>query len=156
MSNHPDTATTYVMVPVPADLTVEVQQYVVRLMWSSTSMTLWTTDALLELFAKVDDRARLVLRSVAVAKLSDQEVEDVAMAQSAQIGVRELLGLVREINDSGDPTYVDLIVFRRMNVTEPSGEVRQRRWATMIEEHARRVLEADDDHRRRTPVRGPG
>lgn len=129
---------TTVMVPVPHELVVEVQQYVVRLQWLSVGVQAWSTEQLVELLGSVDGDTVTLLRTVATAKVtSDREVLDTEAARRMGVSVREVAGLVREINDGGPPGLLDLVVLQRSD--DPTTVERR---LMMIEEHAVRVLEA--------------
>jgi hypothetical protein len=134
-----------VLVPVPADMVGLVGQEVMRLQWMAQGVAQpWTHDDLVDLLTEADELVTTLVRSAARYELDGKVLVDVEVAEHLGIGTRELAGIIREVNDTGPPGVLDLLVLHRGH--HDGGLVREVR---MMREHARRVEEAVPFARRR-------
>ena len=84
------------MVPVPQELEERVQHY---LNWrvSSAADADWSEDSVAELYGRLDDASRTVVRTVAQGAVDDEPVTVGRAAQAAGTTTREALGIVLEL-----------------------------------------------------------
>ena len=135
----------YVLVPVPEELVARVGHETLRLTWMKQGVAQpWSVDELIDLILESDELVTALVRSAARAEIDHRALLDVDVAEHLGISIRELAGIIREVNDSGRPGVLDLLLLQRV---ETDGEwVREVR---MMVEHARRVEEAVVAARRR-------
>ena len=99
----------YVMVPVPEELTTQVDQY---LRWNVGDLPpdFWPQDAIRGFVDSLDEQARTLLLHVAVAAEQVVPVSVRATAEATGCSVREALGIMMELNDAargaGGPVFI--------------------------------------------------
>jgi hypothetical protein len=91
-----------------------------------------------------DELVTNLVRSAARAEVEHRRLDYVYVAEQLGISTRELAGIIREVNDSGPPGVLDLLLLHR-----EQGEGEVVREVRMMGEHARRVEEAAPIARRR-------
>jgi hypothetical protein len=133
----------YVMLPVPEEHLQEAMEAVLRII-TRANMVPWDEESFGEFFASVDEPVRAVCSIVAKAALSDKRIADRDAARVAELGVREVLQIAREVNklakDSGRP---DVLALRTVPTIQPNGRTRQQRMLSMDPEVAQLVKAAE-------------
>src|SRR4051794_18228755 len=87
------------MVPVPEEFVVDVMQHVARLV-AKASVVPWDEGAGVALFEEVDEACRSVLSIAARNTTAGKELSDDDAAAALELNVREIRGIVREINEA--------------------------------------------------------
>jgi hypothetical protein len=133
----------YVLVPVPEDNVQDVMQFVVRLM-SQASIEPWTEESIVQLFETIDEPGRALLSVVAQSALGGKPITEGDAATMIEMNWREVMGILRELNDVATAEAHPAIIGRRV-VTEtlPNGRTRDVRVLTMTDEVAQFVHAAD-------------
>lgn len=122
----------YVMVPVPEEHVKEAMEAVLRIS-ARASITDWDAAAVAELFGAVDEVARSVLSAVARSVISKGPIPDAEVAASIEISQREVLGVVRELNElAAQKAHPALVGVQQISEMLPNGRVIEQRVLTMI------------------------
>jgi hypothetical protein len=141
----------YVMVPVPEEHAVEIMEHIVNVV-ARASVEPWDTESFMKLFAETDEATRSVLSVVARGVLAGRDVVDTAVAQSIQLGVRELFGIVREVNDvAKEGGRQHLISINQVSEALPNGRIREQRLLSMSNPIAALVGMAEQAERETNP-----
>jgi hypothetical protein len=133
----------YVMVPVPEEYVEEVMQFVLRSR-ARESITYWSAEEIAALYAEVDEPTRSLLAYAARASLSGSDLPETEAARRIELTQREVLGILRELNDRardlGRPTIIG-----RKSITEalPSGRTADVRVFYMADDVAAMVHEVE-------------
>lgn len=133
----------YVMVPVPEEHVEEAMSLILRITARARQLP-WDTEALEAVFEHADEPTKSVLSAVARSTLSGTIVSDHSTADAIELPQRELLGIVRELNeraiaDSRPP----LIIVRQENEVLPNGRTREQRMLSMDHELATMVRDVE-------------
>jgi hypothetical protein len=133
----------YVMVPVPEEHVQDVMQFVLREV-AKASLEPWDEGSVSELFHDVDEACRSLLAYTARAAVSGTDITEAQAADAMQLRQREVVGLVRELNELAAKASRPVLVATR-TVTEalPNGRTAEKRVLTMSDEVARLVREAE-------------
>jgi hypothetical protein len=133
----------YVMVPVPEEHVEEAMQLILRLVARSRLVD-WEQDDLNALFAEVDEPTKSVLSAIAKSASSGSPMVDHALAESIELQQREVLGIIRELNErSQRESRGPLIIVRMENEVLPNGRTREVRRLDMDNDLALLVREAE-------------
>lgn len=136
----------YVMVPVPADHVQQVMEHVVRLMHES-STTPWDAETVAELFESIDEPSRALLSTVAQGVLEGASPTEPDVVATIELDWREVLGVMRELNEIARGESHPPLVLRRTTVeTLPNGRTREVRVLDMSKDVAQLVNTADRAH----------
>jgi len=137
---------TYVMVPVPEDQVQEVMQYVLRLI-NRASIEPWDEASVTDFFQSVDEPTRALLSAVAASTLRDEPIRESDAVSAIQMNRREMIGIMREVNDLARETGRPALVQTRTVEEEfANGRTREVRVLAMADDVARFVVEADRRH----------
>jgi hypothetical protein len=118
----------WVMVPVPEELAEEVQVLLMRLMFRA-NMPDWDLESLRAHADQLDDDALAVVTTVARASRTVGSVEAEDLTRSLGVGERELLGLVRELNETRITPAPPELVFVRPGPPRTLFMVENTAWA---------------------------
>ncbi len=133
----------YVMVPVPEEHVEEAMQMILRIT-ARARVTEWDQDAVTAVFHEVDEASRSVLSATARSAATGDAITDTAAAETIELSQREVLGIVREINEAARlaerPSLVSIV---QENETLPNGRIREQRKLVMEPEVAAFVREAE-------------
>lgn len=128
------------MVPVPEEHVEEAMQAVLRLV-ARAKITDWDEVSFIEQFRAVDEPTRAVLSLVG---RSSGPVVDQDVADAIEISVREVLGIVRELNERCQAAErPSLVVVRTETETLPSGRTRDQRLLQVADDVSGFVREAE-------------
>jgi hypothetical protein len=89
----------WVMVPVPAEYELSVLERVLVLGMAARGGVTWSPDLLARHFDALAPEPRALARTIARGVVTNQPIEDAELAARLGMSVREVLGLVQEIND---------------------------------------------------------
>lgn len=135
----------YVMVPVPEEHVEEAMQVVLRIA-SRARQAPWDQAGVTEVFLKVDEPTKSVLSTVARAASASGSIADTKVAEAIELPQREVLGIVREVNErvqsDGRPS---LVVIKMDSEVLPNGRTREARLLLMDTEVAALVAQAERD-----------
>lgn len=141
----------YVMVPVPEEHVEEAMQVILRIT-SRARLTEWEADGIAEMFQQVDEPTRAVLSCVARSVLTGEVMSDVDVSRVTELPQREILSIVREVNEVASAESRLAVVIMQMDVQVlPNGRTRDRRVVTMSREVAEMVGEAEKAELRDAP-----
>ena len=127
------------MVPVPDEHVVEVMQYVARLV-ARASVVPWDDEGVADLFDEVDEASRSLLSLVARTVVAGKELSDDDAAQRLELNLREVRGIVRDVNDTAQRTKREpLLGLREATVVLRNGRSVPRRMFAMVEPIARAI-----------------
>lgn len=133
----------YVMVPVPEEHVEEAMQIILRIT-SRSRLEDWDAETVTTLFHEVDEPSRSVLSAVARGTAETGSVADQAVADSIEFTQREVLGIVRELNErAGARTRPSLVMMQQEIETLPNGRTRERRKLSMDPMVAQQVKAAE-------------
>jgi hypothetical protein len=133
----------YVMVPVPEEHVQDVMQFILREV-ARASLEPWDEESVSTLFHDVEEEGRSLLAYVARAIVSGKVITEADAAALLQLRPREMVGLVRDINERAAQVNRPNLVFARM-VTEtlPNGRTAEKRVLSMSDELAPLVRDAE-------------
>jgi hypothetical protein len=133
----------YVMVPVPEEHVEEAMAMILRIS-AKARVIEWDQQSVDAVFHEVDEPSRSVLSATARSALSGSSISDAAAAETIELTQREVLGIVREINEQARlaerPPIVTIV---QEPETLPNGRVREQRKLVMEPEVAAFVREAE-------------
>jgi predicted ATP-dependent protease len=133
----------YVMVPVPEEHVQDVMQFVLREM-ARASLEAWDEKSVSELFHEVDEASRSLLAYTARASMSGTDITEGQAADMMQLRQREVVGIVRELNEratkANRPT---LVTTRTVTETLPNARTVEKRVLWMSDEVAPLVRDAE-------------
>lgn len=128
----------WVMVPVPEELTEQVQALLLGLSYKS-ALAQWDDDTIGEHMLSLEAEPLGVLCAVAGGVVDGEPIEDVQVAETFKVSVREVYGLVREANDVAGGAARGDLVHARYEVVEDQGGSRGRRVLYMLGGYAAMV-----------------
>lgn len=121
----------YVMVPVPEEHVQEAMQAVLRIV-ARAAVSEWTMDSLSELFGGLDEAAKGVVSGVARATLVRGSVVDHDLAKQVEISQREVIGVIRDVNDQASKAAHPALVGSQTIVESlPNGRTQEQRYLSM-------------------------
>lgn len=131
------------MVPVPEEHVEEAMAMILRIT-RTARVEPWDQESVTTLFNEVDEASRSVLSAVARGTIKGDPVTDVAVADSIELTQREILGIVRELNEqvaeTSQPAPITVVMVAE---TLPNGRTREQRTLTMDAEVAELVRAAE-------------
>lgn len=117
----------YVMVPVPEEHVQEAMEAVLRIA-QRASLVEWDEQAISDLYQELDEAAKAVLSVVTRANAKGETVSDVEVASAVELTQREILGVVREINDRARDQSRPALVITQMTTRKlPNGRTIEQR-----------------------------
>lgn len=141
----------YVMVPVPEEHVEEAMQAVLRIA-SRARQTPWDQAGVTEVFLRVDEPTRSVLSTVARGASAGGSVADTKVAETIEFPQREVLGIVRELNEQVQNDGRSPLVLIKMDTEVlPNGRTREARLLLMDAEVAALVAQAERDEASASP-----
>jgi hypothetical protein len=133
----------YVMVPVPEEHVQDVMQFILREV-ARASLEPWDEGSVSELFHEVDEACRSLLAYTARASMGGTDITEPQAADVMQLRQREVVGLVRELNERATKASRPvLIVTRTVTETLPNGRTADKRVLSMSDEVAPLVRDAE-------------
>lgn len=121
----------YVMVPVPEEHVKEAMEAVLRIT-NRAAIIEWDADAVNELFRSVDEVSRSVMSTVARAVVRNGPLPDVDVAQTIELSNREILGVVRELNElAAASSHPVIVTSQQIEENLPNGRTREQRFLGM-------------------------
>lgn len=133
----------YVMVPVPEEHVEEAMSLILRIAARSRQVP-WDQEAITELFHESDEPTKSVLSAVSRAAAAGTASIDNELADSIELKQREVLGIVRELNEAAaQQSRPPIIVVRMETITLPNGRTREQRILDMGAEMTLLVREAE-------------
>lgn len=133
----------YVMIPVPEEHVEEAMSAVLRII-SRGRLVEWDAASVKQLFDDVDESARALLAITARAMQAGKPVNQNAAAEFTQLSQRELLGIMRELNDRAAADSRPVVLTNQSaSETLPNGRVRETRVFLLSEDVAEWVREAE-------------
>jgi hypothetical protein len=133
----------YVMVPVPEEHVQDVMQFILREI-AKASLEAWDRESVSELFYELDEASRSVLAYTARASMSGTDLTEAQAADTMQLRQREVVGIVRELNERAAKANRPTLVYTRVvSETMPSGRTTEKRVLWMSEEVASVVRDAE-------------
>jgi uncharacterized protein Yka (UPF0111/DUF47 family) len=133
----------YVMVPVPEEHVQDVMQFILREV-SKASLVPWDRESISELFHEVDEAARSVLAYTARASLNGTDITEAQAAEMMQLRQREVVGIVRELNEQATKANrPSLVTTRTVTETLPNGRTKEKRVVSISDEVAPLVRDAE-------------
>jgi hypothetical protein len=133
----------YVMVPVPEEHVQDVMQFILREV-AKASLESWDEESVSALFQEVDEESRSLLAYVARAIMSGKEISEADAADLMQLRQREMVGIMRDLNDRATKANRPALVTpRTVTETLPNGRTTDKRVLVMSEELAPLVRNAE-------------
>ncbi len=133
----------YVMVPVPEEHVEEAMTLILRIAARSRQVP-WDQEAVEAVFQEADEPTKSVLSAVSRAVAAGTTPVDHQLAESIELQQREVLGIIRELNElaaaQGRPP---LVIVRMETVTLPNGRTREQRILDMNAEVTPLLREAE-------------
>ena len=127
----------YVMVPVPEEHVVDVMQHVARLV-ARASVVPWDDETIALVFEEVDEASRSLLSLAARSTTANKDLTDEDAATSLELNVREIKGIVRDLQEiSVREKREPIMALREATVMLRNGRSVQKRLFTMTEPVAR-------------------
>jgi hypothetical protein len=133
----------YVMVPVPEEHVQDVMQFILREV-AKAAQGPWDDESISELFHEVDEASRSLLAYTARASIGGTDITEAQAADMMQLRPREVMGIVRELNElAAKANRPALVVTRTVTETLPNGRTAEKRVLWMSEEVAPLVRAAE-------------
>jgi predicted ATP-dependent protease len=133
----------YVMVPVPEEHVQDVMQFVLREV-AKASQEPWDQESITQLFHEVDEAGRSLLAYAARSVISGKELTENEAADLLQLRLREIAGLVRDLNErAGQANRPNVVLSRVVTETLPNGRTIEKRVLFMSDELAPLVHDAE-------------
>ena len=133
----------YVMMPVPEEHVEDVMQFVLRAI-ARAAIQPWDAESITQVFGEVDEATRSLLAFVARASVEGGELDAADAASKIQLTVREILGIVNELNvRTRDADRPNLIAARNVTDRRPNGRVTEKRVLQMPPDIAQFVRAAE-------------
>ena len=134
-------AITWVMVPVPEELTEQVQVLLYQLRYQAAAGPRWDEEAMGEHLLALAEEPRALLCAVAAGVVAGNPIEDAALAERLGVTVREMFGLVMEANDVTVRPFAGNIIFAVSDeIDDGKGATRRRRVLHMLPSYAAAAL----------------
>jgi hypothetical protein len=141
----------YVMVPVPEEHVEEAMGMILRIA-SRARLAEWEQTEVIAMFEDVDEPTRSVLSAVARSSNAGTTLSDHQIAESIEIPQRELLGIVRELNERAQAASRHPLILVQQDTEQlPNGRIREQRILSMDTELASLVREAERVERAANP-----
>jgi hypothetical protein len=133
----------YVMVPVPEEHVQDVMQFILREV-AKAAQEPWDDESISELFHEVDEASRSLLAYTARASIGGADITEAQAADMMQLRPREVMGIVRELNElAAKAKRPVLVVTRTVTETLPNGRTTEKRVLWVNEEVAPLVRAAE-------------
>lgn len=133
----------YVMVPVPEEHVEEVMQFVLRTV-ARAAMSPWDAESIGALYTEVDELSRAVLAFTARSSVAGKELPESEAAALVQLSQREVVAIMRELNESSrNAERPQLIAQRTIVEALPNGRTQEMRVFAMDPEVAKLVSDAE-------------
>lgn len=133
----------YVMVPVPEEHVEEVMQFILRAI-ARASIQPWDSDSIGRVYEEIDEASRSLLAFVARAVIDGVELSDADAARKIQLSVREVTGIMNELNTiARDEVRPVLITPRLASERLANGRIAEKRMFQMDRDIADLVSEAE-------------
>ena len=133
----------YVMVPVPEEHVEEIMRAILRFQAQARTDP-WDETSIKEMFVKSDEAAKAVMAVVSRGVLSSGKIADQEAADAIEITNREVLGIVRELNEAANELARPAIIHSRMETDVlPNGRMIERRVLSMPPELAVHIRDAE-------------
>jgi hypothetical protein len=133
----------YVMVPVPEEHVQDVMQFVLREV-AKASLEPWDEGSVAELFREVDEASRSLLAYTARASMGGTDITELQVADMMQLRQREVVGLLRELNErAAKANHPTPVITRTVTETLPNGRTAEKRVLSMSDEVALFVRNAE-------------
>ncbi len=141
----------YVMVPVPEEHVEEAMHAVLRIATRARQEP-WDQAAVTDVFHAVDEPTRSVLSAVARGVTASGSIADTRVADAIEYPQREVLGIVREVNervrDEGRPP---LVLVKMDTEVLPNGRTREARHLLMENDVTTFIAQAERDEAASSP-----
>jgi hypothetical protein len=133
----------YVMLPVPEEHVEEVMQFILRAI-ARAAIEPWDAESIGKIFNEVDEASRSLVAFVARASVEGAELDAADAARKIQLTVREVSGIINELNAlTRDSNHPSLINTRMAAERLPNGRVTEKRVLQMDPEVADFVRAAE-------------
>ena len=133
----------YVMVPVPEELTAQVEVFLFQLRGRG-KVAQWDDEAMGRHLLALADEPRAVLSAVAAGVVARSPVDAAQLAEEMQVSLRELFGLVMEANDVTVAPFAGALIFaRRIQADDGAGGKREVRALHMLAGYAHAIAEQE-------------
>lgn len=133
----------YVMIPVPEEHVEEAMAAVLRII-SKGRLNEWDSEAVTKLFEGSDESARALLAIAARSSMAGKPVTQAAAADFVQLSQREIVGIMRELNERAADDSRPVVLFSQAATeTLPNGRVREVQVFKMADDVAAWVREAE-------------
>jgi hypothetical protein len=133
----------YVMVPVPEEHVQDVMQFVLREV-AKASLEPWDEESVTALFHELDEASRSLLAYAARASIGGNDLAEAQAAQMLQLRAREVVGILRELNERANKaSRPALVATRTVTETLPNGRTAERRVLSVTQEVASLVRKAE-------------
>lgn len=141
----------YVMVPVPEEHVEDVMQFVLREV-AKASLEPWDEESVSALFHEIDEASRSLLAYAARAVMTGKELKESEAADLLQLRQREVVGIMRELNErASKANHPALVTTRIVTETLPNGRTTEKRVLWMSDEVAPLVRNAERDELAEVP-----
>jgi hypothetical protein len=137
---------TYVMVPVPEHMVMDVMQQILR--WSRRdSLGEWTEELMTEVFEAIDEPSRALLSISATAQAAGAPITEPNAADAMQMTQREVVSIAKELNETAEQRDLPLFfTFRAETQLLSNGRTQEVRVFPMAPKIAELVLLVDRKH----------
>jgi|Tabmets5t2r1_1033131.scaffolds.fasta_scaffold14573_1 hypothetical protein len=133
----------YVMVPVPEEHVQDVMQFILREV-ARAALEPWDDESVSQLFQEVDEASRSLLAYTARASMGGTDITEAQAADMMQLHQREVIGIVRELNErAAKANRPGLVATRAVTETLPNGRTTEKRVLSMSDEVAPLVRDAE-------------
>jgi hypothetical protein len=127
----------WVMVPVPEEHVQDVMEYVIRTA-TRAQLADWDLESAQDIFLQVDEACRSLLSISARAAAAGKQLRDQEAADFIQLNVREMVGIIREVNEAANAANrPPLLSTTTINEELPNGRLREQRVIVMAPTVAR-------------------
>lgn len=133
----------YVMVPVPEEHVEEAMAMVLRIV-TRARLSPWDQETLNAFFMELDEPSRSVLSAAAKAVVAGAPMAERALADSIELPPREVLAIVREINEQVTALEREqFVVLQKDTQVLPNGRTQEQRLVWIESAAAPMILEAE-------------
>jgi hypothetical protein len=133
----------YVMMPVPEEHVEAVMNFILRAI-ARASIEPWDAESVNKIFAEVDEASRSLLAFVARDSVEGSELDAAEEARKVQLTVREVVGIMNELNTvTRESNRPNLLNSRMVSERMANGRTKERRVLQMDAEIAEFVRAAE-------------
>lgn len=141
----------YVMIPVPEEH-VEAAMAMVLKIVTRARLSPWDQDAMTSFFLELDEPSRSVLSAAAKAVLAGGALADRPLADRIEMPQREVLGIVREVNErAADQGREQVVVLIQDTQVLANGRTQDQRLVSIQADVAPLIREAEKAERAANP-----